>query len=37
MLLKSLQKSFKTAHIKQWFGLGQLFSVIPFQALLITL
>lgn len=37
VLLKSLQKSFKTVHIKQWFGLGRLFSVIPFQALLITL
>lgn len=30
-LLKSLQKSFETVHIKRWFGLGQLFSVIPFN------
>lgn len=37
MLLKSLQKSFITVHIKRWFGLGQMFSVIPFQAFLITL
>lgn len=37
MPLKSRQNSFKTVHIKRWFGQSQLFSVIPFQALLITL